>query len=48
MDTVFDILTGAGLGAAAGIRPFLPALAAGALASANATIDFDGTDLWFL
>jgi hypothetical protein len=29
MDTVFDILTGAGLGAAAGIRPFLPALAAG-------------------
>lgn len=48
MDTVFDILTGAGLGAAAGIRPFLPGLAAGALASANATIDFDGTDLWFL
>jgi hypothetical protein len=48
MDTVFDILTGAGLGAAAGIRPFLPALAAGALASANATIDFDRTDLSFL
>ena len=48
MDTVLDILTGAGLGAAAGIRPFLPGLAAGALASANATIDFDGTDLSFL
>ena len=48
MDTVFDILTGAGLAAAAGIRPFLPALAAGAAASANLLIDFDGTDLSFL
>ena len=48
MDTVFDILTGAGLAAAAGIRPFLPGLAAGALASADFLIDFDGTDLAFL
>ncbi len=48
MDTVFDILTGAGLGAAAGIRPFLPALVAGAAASADLFIDFDGTDLSFL
>jgi uncharacterized membrane protein len=48
MDTVLDILTGIGLGCAAGIRPFLPALAAGALASADALIDFDGTDLAFL
>ena len=48
MDTVFDILTGAGLGAAAGIRPFLPALAAGAFAAQNVTIDFDRTDLSFL
>ena len=48
METVFDILTGAGLGAAAGIRPYLPALAAGAAASADLTIDFDGTDLSFL
>jgi hypothetical protein len=48
MDTVFDILTGAGLAAAAGIRPFLPALAAGALAAADLTIDFEGTDLSFL
>jgi Domain of unknown function (DUF4126) len=48
MDTVFDILTGAGLGAAAGIRPFLPALAAGAAAAADFLIDFDGTDLSFL
>lgn len=48
MDTVFDILTGLGLATAAGIRPFLPGLAAGALAAANLTIDFDGTDFAFL
>ncbi len=48
MDTLFDILTGIGLGAAAGIRPFLPALVAGAAASADLFIDFDGTDLSFL
>ena len=48
MDTIFDILTGIGLALAAGIRPFLPALAAGAMASANALIDFDHTDLSFL
>jgi hypothetical protein len=48
METVLDILTGLGLAAAAGIRPFLPALAAGAFASANLTIDFDRTDLSFL
>src|SRR5688572_20630558 len=48
MDTVFDIFTGMGLAAAAGIRPFLPALVAGALATADFLIDFDGTDLAFL
>ena len=48
MDTVLDILTGIGLGCAAGIRPFLPGLAAGAFAAANLTIDFEGTDLSFL
>jgi hypothetical protein len=49
MDTTFfDILTGIGLALAAGIRPFLPALIAGALASADAFIDFDGTDFVFL
>jgi high-affinity Fe2+/Pb2+ permease len=48
METLLDILTGIGLAAAAGIRPFLPGLAAGALASANLTIDFDGTDFAFL
>ena len=48
MDTVFDILTGCGLAAAAGIRPFLPGLVAGALAAADFTIDFENTDLSFL
>ena len=48
MDTVLDILTGIGLGCAAGIRPFLPGLAAGALAAADLTIDFERTDLSFL
>ena len=48
METLFDILTGIGLASAAGIRPFLPGLAAGAFASANLTIDFGGTDLAFL
>jgi hypothetical protein len=43
-----DILTAIGLGAACGLRPFMPALAAGALAAANATIDFDGTGYAFL
>ena len=48
MDTLLDILTGIGLASAAGIRPFLPGLVAGAFAAANLTIDFDGTDLAFL
>ena len=48
MDTLLDILTGLGLASAAGIRPFLPGLAAGAFAATNLTIDFDGTDLSFL
>jgi len=44
----FDILTAIGLGAACGLRPFMPALVAGALAAANATIDFDHTGYRFL
>jgi hypothetical protein len=44
----FDILTAIGLGAACGLRPFLPALVAGAFAAANATIDFDHTPYAFL
>jgi hypothetical protein len=43
-----DILTAIGLGAACGVRPFMPALVAGALAAANATIDFDHTGYRFL
>ncbi len=48
MDLVLDLLQGAGVAAAIGIRPFLPVLLAGALASANVGLDFDGTDFAFL
>ncbi|HEX8105279.1 MAG TPA: DUF4126 family protein [Solirubrobacteraceae bacterium] len=48
MDLVLDLLQGAGLAAAIGIRPFLPVLLAGALASADLGLDFDGTDFAFL
>jgi hypothetical protein len=45
---LIDILQGAGLAGAAGMRPFLPALVAGALASADVGIDYDGTPFAFL
>lgn len=48
MKLLLDIAQGAGLAGAAGIRPFLPALLAGALASADAGVDFDRTDYAFL
>jgi hypothetical protein len=48
MDLVLDLLQGAGIAAAVGIRPFLPVLLAGALASADLGLDFDGTDFAFL
>ena len=48
MDFVFDLLQGAGIAAAIGIRPFLPALLVGALAAGDLGIDFDGTDFAFL
>src|SRR5205085_10591159 len=45
---LIDILRGAGLSGAAGIRPFLPALVAGALATADVGIDSEGTPFSFL
>jgi hypothetical protein len=45
---VFDIFQGFGVAAAVGIRPFLPALAVGALAAGDVQIDFKGTDFSFL
>jgi hypothetical protein len=48
MDFLLDLLQGAGLAAAVGIRPFLPVLLTGALASADLGLDFDGTDFSFL
>jgi hypothetical protein len=48
MDFLLDLLQGAGLAAAVGIRPFLPVLLAGALAAGDVGIDFSGTDFSFL
>lgn len=48
MDFVLDLLQGAGIAAAVGIRPFLPVLLVGALAAADLGVDFDGTDFSFL
>jgi len=48
MSYVLDLLQGLGLGGAAGMRPFLPALLAGALARANLGVDFEGTAFAFL
>jgi hypothetical protein len=48
MDFVLDLLQAAGIGAAVGIRPFLPALLVGALAAGDAGLDFEGTGFAFL
>lgn len=48
MDLVFDLLQGAGIAAAIGIRPLLPVLLVGALASGDLGLDFDGTSFAFL
>src|SRR5215210_1230029 len=48
MDFLLDLLQGAGIAAAIGIRPFLPVLLVGALATADLGLDFDGTDFAFL
>jgi uncharacterized membrane protein YgdD (TMEM256/DUF423 family) len=45
---VFDIFQGIGVAAAVGVRPFLPALAVGALGAADAQIDFSHTSYSFL
>jgi hypothetical protein len=44
----FDIFQGIGVAAAVGIRPFLPSLAAGALAAAGVELHFDHTSYSFL
>ena len=43
-----DLLQGLGLGAATGIRPFLPAIVVGLFAMADKAVDFDGTSYAFL
>ena len=48
MQLLIDILQGMGLSGAAGLRPFLPALVAGALASADVGIDYEDTPFAFL
>ena len=48
MRLLIDILQGAGLAGAAGIRPFLPALVAGAFASADVGVDYEHTPFAFL
>ena len=48
MDFVLDLLQGAGIAAALGIRPLLPLILVGALAAANLGLDFDGTSFAFL
>jgi hypothetical protein len=45
---LIDILQGMGLAGAAGVRPFLPALVAGALATQDIGIDYEGTPFSFL
>jgi hypothetical protein len=48
MKLLIDILQGTGLASAAGVRPFLPTLVAGAFATADVGVDFDGTEFAFL
>ena len=45
---LLDILQGMGVSSATGLRPFLPALLVGALASDDLGVDFNGTDFAFL
>jgi hypothetical protein len=48
MKLLIDILQGIGLAAAAGMRPYLPTLVAGAFATADVGVDYDHTAFSFL
>jgi hypothetical protein len=48
VNLVFDIFQGIGIASAVGIRPFLPALAVGALAAGDVQIDFSNCSFSFL
>jgi hypothetical protein len=48
MNYVLDLLQGLGIAAAIGIRPFLPVLLTGVLATANTGVDFGHTSFAFL
>jgi hypothetical protein len=48
MRLFLDICQGLGISAAAGLRPFLPALVVGVLAGQDLGVDFDGTSFAFL
>jgi hypothetical protein len=48
MTLALDILAGIGVACACGVRPFLPAIAFGALSIANVGVNVGGTDLSFL
>jgi uncharacterized membrane protein YgdD (TMEM256/DUF423 family) len=48
MNLAFDIFQGIGIAAAVGVRPFVPALAVGALAASDVQINFDHTGYSFL
>ncbi|HWE59105.1 MAG TPA: hypothetical protein VG228_05365 [Solirubrobacteraceae bacterium] len=48
MHLAFDIFQGIGIAAAVGVRPFVPSVAAGALAAAGVEIHFDHTSYSFL
>jgi uncharacterized membrane protein YgdD (TMEM256/DUF423 family) len=48
VNLVFDILQGIGVASAVGVRPFLPALAVGALGAGDIQIDFAHCDMSWL
>jgi uncharacterized membrane protein len=48
MKLILDLLQGAGVASATGVRPFLPPLVYGLLATDDLGVDFDGTAFSFL